>query len=136
MVDVTFTPKSDGQYLTQRVISSLAANVSENEANVEAGVLIAASGTNTKILKIPGELDALELQVRKHAGTGTAKMQMFNSVDDITYEATPTNEYNIDDPPQIFKFDALECSRYVKLVFTETGGANSITLSVKARVQL
>lgn len=136
MVDITFQPLSDGQYTTKRIISSLAANVEENDDNVEAGVLINTGAGNVvnKVLKIPPGLDALELQVRYHTANRSVKVRIFNSVDDLNYETTPTQEYDITDEKQIIKFDRWETSRFVK-VQVEAFTANC-TVSVKGRVQL
>lgn len=136
MVDINFQPQSDGQYTIKRVISSLAANVTENDDNVEAGVLINVGAGNAveNVLKIPPGLDALELQVRYHTANRSVKLSIFNSVDDLNYETNATNEYEAIDEKQIIKFDRWECSRFVKLR-VEAFTANC-TVSVKARVQL
>lgn len=135
-VDITFQSDHTQIYKTKRIISSLAANLQEDDDNVEAGVLINTGAENVvnKVLKIPAGLDALELQVRYHTANRSVKVRIFSSVDDLNYEATPTQEYEIVDEVQIVKFDRWECSRYVKVQVQSY--AQNCTVSIKGRVQL
>lgn len=88
----------------------------------------------SKVLQIPAGADALEVVVKYEDANRSVKVRIYNSVDEETYETTPTAEYEITDEKQIVKFDRWDLSAFVKVEIEAY--TQNCTVSVKARVAI